>query len=674
MLMEMTGNVDVRDGQPGTAPLRLLYVGHDWLVWKLLDVTPFLAGQRAECGPDGACPIRSGETGSALTCDAVLVDDRPGDATPADVVAWLRQTAPELPVVLLTRTEALASGGDAVESQVDDVVVKAGVYRPRLLNAIRRVHRLHNLYTATAALEAQVNSAEPRAAERQSLELRLVELERQAAERERLAVECETLRAALAAAREDRETDQRESELAWAAWDTDRRDLQARIELIEETRRHLEAEVAVLQAGLLGAAEAHQREREAWEQQAAVIAAERDLLAARLPAVDDRIRHFESALDHSEQVEAALGATLAGLRARLEQEAAGYAADRDVWDATRVALERERDAAEAARAALLARGLLPVASCELIGYAVTSARGHLIQCNEAFARLFGFASAADAVNQSAGHPFEPLGDTAALDRGCTAATPCFHPGDGLTSSDGRAVRVMQWIVPVQENGGGADRVERIVIDLTSQALRDERSRDLERLARLGTLTSLMASDLEATIAESSAHPADAAARMTNLVEELVSFSRRQQAPREPFSLNAQIGRLAPVLQALVGSGSAFDITLGPDETVLAAPDDFEQLLTALVLSARDVLPSGGAVRIATRRPGPLDRLIAPSLPAPLRPIRLDVSAEGFEVQASAVAPTLARLVTRCDGVLRVRLHGPRRITLEVDLPTAFRER
>lgn len=998
--------------QPPDAPrrLRLLYLGADWLVWKLLDVVPFVAGERTECAADASCPIFASGTG-ALTCDAVLVDDRPGPAKALDVVRWLKREAPELPVILLSRHDPDREGGDA-DTEADEAVVKSGVYRPRLLTALRRAHRAHalrqenagltarstwlrhvverlpesvilvgpfgtiiaanqaglsllgvaslpeaidkplttwveegdrdqlsgslrealgggsreltldlgraaqasavrvhveplgsasgapagvivrTLPTTTGAapgpleeqaavrdlreqmaaaaaaheaererwssyrreLEARVSATEDAAedarrsqrdletsiqdaraqvrqasathdsdrerweaahrslekklaaaeaahvaalgeqhrldAARQVLASRVAELDALDVGARALEAERDQLRANLAAVTEAEARRRRELEAAHAAWDAERRAL-------DETRREIEARVAELEAALAGGIRDHEGARERLrteldaaiareadarrEQQAALVSwnAERQALEQhrrdlenRLAAADRTRRDLEARLASGEAsrgelegrvhaVESAKGeleqrlkssarahgdverragaaeAARADLERRLSDvEAAALSASRDLhadrdrltaeldalrqthqavearladvqrrerdarddletartsWDAERRALEIARHEVHARlvearrQTETMAAARARLTESPLFAWAVTTVDGELVHCNERFARLFGYADPEDVTTRHAGAAFPGFGDTAQVD---PAQLPRLQSDACLTAVDGRVLYVTQWMDAIPPTATEPARVERLLIDVTAKARREERLREARRLEQFGTLAAMMMPDIQALVAsvrqagrnlstvtdaaeaaEQLRHLEAQVAQADGLVIQLAAFSRRQVRPRDRLSLNEGVERVVPTLRRLTGSEVTLELALGASATVVTSQDDLERMLTSLVIAARDLLPSGGRVIISTHRPDPLDRLEFGDEPAVLRPARLRITAEGYQVEPFSPTASLERVVARCDGVLHVHEPAGRRLSFDIDLPT-----
>jgi len=89
-------------------------------------------------------------------------------------------------------------------------------------------------------------------------------------------------------------------------------------------------------------------------------------------------------------------------------------------------------------------------------------------------------------------------------------------------------------------------------------------------------------------------------RAAALTRQLLAFSRRQVLQPRVLSLNACVGEVEAMLRRLVGAGVTLESELDPGLWhVLADPGQLEQVLVNLVINARDAMPDGGRVRVAT---------------------------------------------------------------------------
>nr|WP_314541702.1 PAS domain S-box protein [uncultured Massilia sp.] len=104
-------------------------------------------------------------------------------------------------------------------------------------------------------------------------------------------------------------------------------------------------------------------------------------------------------------------------------------------------------------------------------------------------------------------------------------------------------------------------------------------------------------DSDARTVESMRRAVDRGARLT---QQLLAFARRQPLQAETRNLNRIIGSFEPVLRRAVHAGIDFTIEL--DRTAASAVIDsalFESALLNLVVNARDAMPDGGSLAIAT---------------------------------------------------------------------------
>jgi two-component system cell cycle sensor histidine kinase/response regulator CckA len=130
-------------------------------------------------------------------------------------------------------------------------------------------------------------------------------------------------------------------------------------------------------------------------------------------------------------------------------------------------------------------------------------------------------------------------------------------------------------------------------------------------------------------------------RAARLTRQLLSFSRQQ--PTEPKVVNIEpvLNELTRMLERLIGEQVTLEIRQEPDVSpILVDPTQLEQVVTNLVVNARDAMANGGTIVVATANVVVLTAIEGG--PAPGEYVRLTVSDNGCgmseEVRARVFEP------------------------------------
>ena len=92
-----------------------------------------------------------------------------------------------------------------------------------------------------------------------------------------------------------------------------------------------------------------------------------------------------------------------------------------------------------------------------------------------------------------------------------------------------------------------------------------------------------------------------AQRAASLTRQLLAFSRNQASARQPLDLNATVTSISDMLARLIGENIELAVELDPKlDLVLGDPAQIEQVIVNFAVNARDAMPNGGRLTIATR--------------------------------------------------------------------------
>ncbi len=257
------------------------------------------------------------------------------------------------------------------------------------------------------------------------------------------------------------------------------------------------------------------------------------------------------------------------------------------------------------------------------GIAITDVAGTIVWVNAAFSEMTGY-TLYEAVGRNPRELVKSgVHDQAFYQNLWTTITGGAVWTGELTNrrKDGSHYPEQQSITPVRDGQGAITHFIAIKRDLTEEKQRSAAYLQAQKMEVVGRLVAGVAHDfnnLLAIIAGTSAlaledlppdHAAredlqqikDAGDRAAGITRQLLAFSRKQIAVPVILSVSDHVRASAKMLQRLIGE----DIDLvvesgGGSDTVRIDPGHFDQLLMNLVVNARDAMPSGGVLTVASQ--------------------------------------------------------------------------
>jgi two-component system cell cycle sensor histidine kinase/response regulator CckA len=242
-----------------------------------------------------------------------------------------------------------------------------------------------------------------------------------------------------------------------------------------------------------------------------------------------------------------------------------------------------------------------------------------LHANPALVRLLGYSSEGEVLALKVSRDLYADGEAGGFRAQPTRAD--FFSAVEFTwkRRDGKPVIVRASGRRLRPDGGG-DVLEIIAEDVTSRRLLEEQLRHTQKMEALGQLAGSVAHDfnnlLGVIIGYSELLSADlgseglvsarletikkAGVRAASLTSQLLAFSRRQVLQTRVLNLNSLVTETQRMLQRLMGEDIEQQLVLDPAlGKTKADPGQMVQVIMNLAVNARDAMPGGGKLTIAT---------------------------------------------------------------------------
>jgi two-component system, cell cycle sensor histidine kinase and response regulator CckA len=262
---------------------------------------------------------------------------------------------------------------------------------------------------------------------------------------------------------------------------------------------------------------------------------------------------------------------------------------------------------------------------DFTGMLVMRTDGQIVTCNPAVAGIFGFDSLEEAVSanffaflrsrQDGIELLETVRQHGTVDR---------HELE-MTQRNGDPVYVVARLIGNFTNGELTELHVYLFNDTKRKRL-EQQLVQAQKMEGLGTLAGGIAHDfnnilaiilgytnkLESSHSKPHEFPGaikiikEAVERGAALVQQLLTSARQTEARFSSVDLNALVRELESMLQATFPKTISFDLQLAPDLPVITADkSQLHQVLLNLCVNARDAMPAGGTLTLATSvTPGP----------------------------------------------------------------------
>ncbi len=299
----------------------------------------------------------------------------------------------------------------------------------------------------------------------------------------------------------------------------------------------------------------------------------------------------------------------------------GSAITRDITDRKRAEAERDR---------LLARLQLHIERLPL-AYVLLDAGLRIADWNPAAERVFGFRKEEAVGRDPLGLIVPPMSraDVEAVFRRNRDRDMAAHGVHENRTKDGRTITCEWFNTPLVDDQGRFAGMLGLAQDITERKRLEEQLLHSQKMEAVGRLAGGVAHDFnnlltiingyaelllqdlggDAAGRASARAILEAGERAVRLTQQLLAFSRKDLAAPRTLDLNAAVTEAVAMLRRLIGEDILLTTDLQPGlGRVRADPTHLQQVVMNLAVNARDAMPRGGRLSLATREvqcePGP----------------------------------------------------------------------
>ncbi len=249
---------------------------------------------------------------------------------------------------------------------------------------------------------------------------------------------------------------------------------------------------------------------------------------------------------------------------------------------------------------------------------IAAASGQLMECNEAFIGLFGFASKDDALNASLSELYaRPEERQAFLDEIASKKRIALRETT-YKRVDGNPVHVIETVTGVFDGEGKLNGAVGFLLDVTDKRVLEGQLRQAQRMEAVGELAAGIAHDfnnvlmavqgaselLAKTIEQGKPGYKEvvtiqrASERAALITRQLLGFARKTVLEPVPLDPNELITGLLPMVQRLLPETIKVEFIEAPDAGFINADKgQMGQVLMNLCVNARDAMQRGGTLTI-----------------------------------------------------------------------------
>ena len=262
---------------------------------------------------------------------------------------------------------------------------------------------------------------------------------------------------------------------------------------------------------------------------------------------------------------------------------------------------------------------------DLAGDFICSPSGHILACNPAFARIFGYSAVHEMLGLNIGEFYASADARETFWRMLASRKKLEYYEAQMIDRSGAPVHIIENVVGSYDGRGDLLEIKGYILDNSERKKLEEQLRQAQKMEAVGRLAGGVAHDFNnlltviigysnlilsfgdqshasgiETILKQIETIKSAGERAAVLTRQLLAFSRKQVLQPKVLNLNEVSGNMSRILKRLIGEDIEMILQLDPAVGLVNAdPGQIEQVILNLAVNARDAMPDGGKLIIET---------------------------------------------------------------------------